>query len=671
MSLTRKLVRTHNKFTLFYWKNFVREARNPWMITTENDTSKSAVSDEKEMPEKVVLQKYEGMYIGLSNVYDYIYRPIAYEKMSLYDWIRKAKKEKHTKEEQQEFDAHYDKNENEVESDDESVTEGEDELNFLGGGATTCDIEDESIDELLGEDSDDELNNYENFYNDEPDSQEFLPDHPQHCTHKVVVVDEENALIPNFVGGGLPRRDQGDREYYCSTMLSLFKPWRNGKDLKLEDESWDEAFCGYSFSARQLELMNNFNIKYECNDARDDYSAQMKKKGEREGILGSWDDTGGKLDANFPDFGEDGPLDVDESLYMLGDPNSINNQKLHEMKRIENVVQNAGWLDPCIGNIDPVDVNFKPEKERTGSQWNVLVQSLKKLFLETRSKNLPVAKADKERNGTSQNEVVVDDISYLDKKFKAKKEEEQKMIDDIAQTFSLNEEQERAFRIVANHATMKESDFAQLMPVQGQALYNGTVGTSVDASMSERGQQSAIDTGQTLTDFYSVDTLGVECDPVTGKKPHGRPKKTAVCKTISPKLQNLLWNLRHSASDHVPGKLSLCIGQEGHVVGWDAKLGPSGQQILETLFVKLDRPAKTIKIEGLPENVVPLVKNSRSIECICPSDVTLTISRSQVSVLPNFAMTDYASQGKTRPFNVVDLNSCRNHLSYYTALSRR
>ncbi|KIJ91030.1 hypothetical protein K443DRAFT_76665, partial [Laccaria amethystina LaAM-08-1] len=33
-------------------------------------------------------------------------------------------------------------------------------------------------------------------------------------------------------------------------------------------------------------------------------------------------------------------------------------------------------------------------------------------------------------------------------------------------------------------------------------------------------------------------------------------------------------------------------------------------------------------------------------------------------------MTDYASQGKTRPFNVVDLNSCRNHLSYYTALSR-
>ena len=35
-----------------------------------------------------------------------------------------------------------------------------------------------------------------------------------------------------------------------------------------------------------------------------------------------------------------------------------------------------------------------------------------------------------------------------------------------------------------------------------------------------------------------------------------------------------------------------------------------------------------------------------------------------------FAMTVYSSQGKTRPDNVVILNSCRDHLSYYTALSR-
>ncbi|KAJ7221927.1 hypothetical protein C8J57DRAFT_1005365, partial [Mycena rebaudengoi] len=33
-------------------------------------------------------------------------------------------------------------------------------------------------------------------------------------------------------------------------------------------------------------------------------------------------------------------------------------------------------------------------------------------------------------------------------------------------------------------------------------------------------------------------------------------------------------------------------------------------------------------------------------------------------------MTDYGSQGKSRPYNVVDLGNCKNHLSYYVALSR-
>jgi len=33
-------------------------------------------------------------------------------------------------------------------------------------------------------------------------------------------------------------------------------------------------------------------------------------------------------------------------------------------------------------------------------------------------------------------------------------------------------------------------------------------------------------------------------------------------------------------------------------------------------------------------------------------------------------MTDFASQGKTRPWNVCDLNNLRSHQSYYTALSR-
>ena len=90
----------------------------------------------------------------------------------------------------------------------------------------------------------------------------------------------------------------------------------------------------------------------------------------------------------------------------------------------------------------------------------------------------------------------------------------------------------------------------------------------------------------------------------------------------------------------------------------------------DTLFIKLDKPAKTVKIDGLPENVVPITRGSKNIECTFASDLKEYIHRSQVWVVLNFSMTDYTSQGKTRPRNSVDLSNCRSHQSYYTCLSR-
>jgi hypothetical protein len=141
-------------------------------------------------------------------------------------------------------------------------------------------------------------------------------------------------------------------------------------------------------------------------------------------------------------------------------------------------------------------------------------------------------------------------------------------------------------------------------------------------------------------------------------------------------------------TEHVPGKLSLCIGmpvmirnneatelcvtkgQEAAVVGWDASEGPYGHQVLETLFVQLITPPKNVQLADLPMNVVPLTKMTSSIQCRAQSDQTLQIKRQQIPILLNFAVTDYASQGKTRMTNVVDLGYCRGHQSYYTALSR-
>ena len=93
---------------------------------------------------------------------------------------------------------------------------------------------------------------------------------------------------------------------------------------------------------------------------------------------------------------------------------------------------------------------------------------------------------------------------------------------------------------------------------------------------------------------------------------------------MSPALQKIIWNLPPSATNHFPRKLSLCIGipviirnnnatqlcitkgQESHVVEWQAGKGTHGQCVLDTLFIKLDKSAKLVNIDGLPENVVPI-----------------------------------------------------------------
>ncbi|KAJ6562187.1 hypothetical protein B0H19DRAFT_1068860 [Mycena capillaripes] len=117
-------------------------------------------------------------------------------------------------------------------------------------------------------------------------------------------------------------------------------------------------------------------------------------------------------------------------------------------------------------------------------------------------------------------------------------------------------------------------------------------------------------------------------------------------------------------------ELCMTKGQEGVVCGWHASEGPAGQQVLETLFVRLVKPPREIRIADLPVNVVPLVRTVTHITCLLADDTLLSVLREQVVCLLNFGMTDYTSQGKSRPKNPVELTHCKDHRSYYVALSR-
>lgn len=202
---------TSHKFVTFYWQPFIHEICKAW----GQDTSS--------LPDKVSLIKSKEGIEGLSFVHDYIYCSPDIEDMSLYEWISRCKCE--------------------------SITKGTQKVKKEASTHLN-----NNFDNILDVMDDDKCDTAVTWY-------ELLQDHALAKTHGTRRTSVSKQLIPNFVGATLPHCDHGHCEYYCTTMLCLFKPWRSGLELKNENESWDEAFLAYKFSMAQEVLMKNFNIR--------------------------------------------------------------------------------------------------------------------------------------------------------------------------------------------------------------------------------------------------------------------------------------------------------------------------------------------------------------------------------------------------------------------------
>ncbi|KAJ7161113.1 hypothetical protein C8R46DRAFT_859175, partial [Mycena filopes] len=223
----------------------------------------------------------------------------------------------------------------------------------------------------------------------------------------------------------------------------------------------------------------------------------------------------------------------------------------------------------------------------------------------------------------------------------------------------------------------------------GKAIRNVSIITARNSQKDALNSLGAVrfsrDTNQELNHFCSIDRISSRA--VDKSKWKGCVQSEI--KKMSKSLQKKLWDAPASATNEfIPGKLSLCVGmpimlrandatemcitkgQEAEVVGWDESVGPLGQRVLDTLFVRLIKPPRNISVDGLPDNVVPLVRTVTHITALLSDDTLLSVLREQVVCLLNFGMTDYTSQGKSRPQNPVELAMCNDHRSYYVALSR-
>lgn len=917
---------TSHNYVPFPWRSYVSFIRNFWVEDYEDD------SGSEDDVEKLTLSKdvESGKFIATSGVDDYRFRPSAFENVTLLEWIQCGDKKARTKKQKEVFLnelAWFQKlseGDNFSEQDGEGVlgdSDASDDEDYSGG---TPSIDDEDSSSEWETDDDDYTIISKQRKSDRdrrPRRFPFLPGHPRYKTHTATCDFRRlSTIIPNFIGGALPRSDKGDRSYYCMTMLTLFKPWRSPGDLKDGDSTWERAFSNYQFTARQTELMANFNVRYECNDARDDHFAQMRKKlaevqsgftshyGHQ--FLGDRDRM--KDDAMAANHGmeEDEEFESDADDYV--GPRS--QHFFDEARGIRKILRSSGWLNKECSNLPQVNTDRLLAPYKTRSTWATFVKNERAQLTANKLMNMPPLDELRKCRHHPVDTVEILPHTYFDPRTVGEQNADVETQSKIIVDFKLNTEQIRAFMLLANHASKPQriplrmymggmggtgksrvikamieffvrrreeyrfcvlgptgsvaamlngstyhsvfrvpresksknrddidgirnesaslasvyerlqgvdyvlideismvscndlqtiatqaakarnihddsfgslsmitaGDFTQLPPTSGPSLYSGSVGVQLDTATDITSQNAVLgkilwhqfntvvllrknvrqvesgseedslrlalsnmrygacteddvrylrskvagftedsprlddgkfrnisiitarnihkdtinaagaarfarDTGQELVDLCSIDRVSTKAVD----KSRWRGCEQSQINHISPRLQKKLWDAPPStSSDMIPGKLQVCVGmpimirsndatelcitkgQEALVVGWDESIGPLGQRVVDTLFVELVDPPRPVQIPELPVNVVPLVRSVTNTTVLLEDDTLLPVARDQLVALLNFAMTDYASQGKSRLLNLVDLTCCKDHRAFYVALSR-
>jgi hypothetical protein len=140
--------------------------------------------------------------------------------------------------------------------------------------------------------------------------------------------------------------------------------------------------------------MKKFDVRYECNDARDDQFAQMRKKLKeaRAGGNNLW--PSGFLshkdkfaeDLNDFDYGSDDGMqdndgDVEKGSRML--------QMLAEARDIGNIMQSSGWLNTSVGGLPDVYKERLMPSFRPRMEWINIVKHQRAELTANKLSNLP------------------------------------------------------------------------------------------------------------------------------------------------------------------------------------------------------------------------------------------------------------------------------------------
>ena len=310
--------------------------------------------------------------------------------------------------------------------------------------------------------------------------------HLEAASHILRVRSPDKRYVPVPIGPSIPRRDRDEvKARYCRLMLILFKPWRRASDLRSAGQSWESSFEEFTVecSIRYRKIMDNMQILHECRDSRDDHFAQ-RLGGCRSLANRLSQEITGRRDAS-DDFGGE---DDDEGLILehlesIGACHSHKSASGNEMalQCIEYLARGGFWSERSSEALNHSTSSEQFEVEVHESQ-PTLEESWRKAYEDRRdlsrykSTQTEVGIMVDQQNISQQTEMrsVLQDGSAFRTSFNVSTESrlpavrsevaavtagsDGDQLEDIIKSFTLNTEQERAFRIVANHSMQLKPD---------------------------------------------------------------------------------------------------------------------------------------------------------------------------------------------------------------------
>ena len=205
------------------------------------------------------------------------------------------------------------------------------------------------------------------------------------------------------------------------------------------------------------------NVRYECNDARDDYAAIRKKMGadSSPGYFGL------DMDAEHQnsvdrDIQQDS-LDIYQQLFeeMILNESRKTARHQREMAEIEELLKSTGWIsayrkEPHLPLSFENKSDFIDGGSYASSEWAKILASKKDELQQLHKQS--IVNASNNSFHISYSSQLINVVKLVDQVFLTQKDHsniqssDRELLDKVQSKYILNSEQERAFKIIATHA---------------------------------------------------------------------------------------------------------------------------------------------------------------------------------------------------------------------------